>query len=96
MDVQQLNASLNEVSSIQNAYSTSLKEVYHVSDTASGEVLPLYTVYKAEHLWDKWRIGGSPNAETVQSQDGSIRCVLMIGSKVLLSHIVVRLKLSKY
>ena len=40
------------------------------SGTASEEMLPLYTVYKAEHLWDKWIIGGPPNARYICSKSG--------------------------
>lgn len=38
--------------------------------TASGKMLPLYTVYKAEHLWDNWIHGGPENARYNRSKSG--------------------------
>ena len=29
-----------------------------LAGSAAGEVLPLYVVYKSEHLWDIWKEGG--------------------------------------
>lgn len=38
--------------------------------TGSGEVLPPYTVYKAERLYDQWTIGGPKNARYNRSKSG--------------------------
>lgn len=38
--------------------------------TAGGECLPPYVVYKAEHLYDQWRINGPPSARYNRSKSG--------------------------
>ena len=38
--------------------------------TASGTMLPPYTVYKAEHIWDTWVIGGPADARYNRSKSG--------------------------
>ncbi|KAJ8911211.1 hypothetical protein NQ315_014923 [Exocentrus adspersus] len=38
--------------------------------TGSGKVLPPYTVYKAERLYDQWTIGGPANARYNRSKSG--------------------------
>ena len=40
------------------------------SGTASGELLPTYVVYKADHLWDTWTQGGPPNTRYNRSKSG--------------------------
>ena len=37
---------------------------------ASGELLPVYVVYKAEHLWDTWTQGGPPGTRYNRSKSG--------------------------
>jgi len=38
--------------------------------TGTGEVLPPYTVYKAERMYDQWTIGGPKNARYNRSKSG--------------------------
>ncbi|CAK1599466.1 unnamed protein product [Parnassius mnemosyne] len=38
--------------------------------TAEGQLLPVYVVYKAEHLWDTWLEGGPPDAIYNRSKSG--------------------------
>ena len=42
-----------------------------LAGTASGKVLPVYVVYKSDHLWNTWVEGGPPKQDTtVQGLDG--------------------------
>lgn len=38
--------------------------------SASGELLPTYVVYKAEHMWDSWTNGGPPGTRYNRSKSG--------------------------
>lgn len=38
--------------------------------TASGKMLPMYTVYKAEHLWHTWMEGGPTHTRYNRSKSG--------------------------
>ena len=35
-----------------------------LAGTASEEVLPVYVVYKSDHLWNTWLEGGPPKQNT--------------------------------
>ena len=41
-----------------------------LADTAAGELLTLYVVYKSENLWDTWRQGGPPRTRYNRSRSG--------------------------
>ena len=41
-----------------------------LAGTASGEVLPLYVVYKSEHMWSTWRQGGPRGIRFNRSKSG--------------------------
>ena len=41
-----------------------------LAGSASGETLPLYAVYKSEHLWSNWTEGGPKNARYNRSKSG--------------------------
>nr|XP_034838359.1 uncharacterized protein LOC117994536 [Maniola hyperantus] len=38
--------------------------------SADGSLLPLYTVYKSEHLWSAWCVGGPPEARFNRTKSG--------------------------
>lgn len=38
--------------------------------SASGELLPMYVVYRAENLWDSWTYGGPPETRYNRSKSG--------------------------
>lgn len=38
--------------------------------SASGDLLPVYTVYRAENMWDTWTEGGPPGARYNRSKSG--------------------------
>ena len=38
--------------------------------SATGQMVPAYVVYKAEHLWTTWTEGGAPNVLYSQSKSG--------------------------
>jgi len=40
------------------------------SGTASGVILPLYVVYKAEHLYNTWTYNGPPGTRYNRSRSG--------------------------
>lgn len=39
-------------------------------DTAKGEILPMYAIYKSTHLWDAWMKGGPPGCRYDTSDTG--------------------------
>ena len=41
-----------------------------LAGTASGEVLPVYVVYKSDHLWNTWVEGGPPKARYNRTRSG--------------------------
>ena len=41
-----------------------------MSCSAEGQFLPLYVVYKAEHVYDTWIVGGPPNTRYNRSKNG--------------------------
>lgn len=53
---------------VMNTSKASISIMFAV--TGSGEVLPPYTVYKAERLYDQWTIGGPKNARYNRSKSG--------------------------
>ena len=53
-----------------------------------GDMMPPYTVYKAEHLYDEWRTGSPPKPDTTEAkQDGLTLPLSSIGSSVLRSQL---------
>ena len=49
---------------------------------ANGNLLPPYTVYKADNLWDRWTMNGPSKARYGTSKSGwFIQLILMNGSK---------------
>lgn len=40
------------------------------SGAANGKMLPIYVIYKSEHLWDQWTIGGPENTRYNRSKRG--------------------------
>lgn len=53
---------------VMNSTKTAISIMFAV--TASGEVLPPYTVYKAERIYDQWCIGGPPGARYNRTKSG--------------------------
>lgn len=41
-----------------------------LSGTADGQSLPIYVVYKSEHLWDQWLEGGPEDCRYNRSKSG--------------------------
>ena len=41
-----------------------------LAGTASGEVLPVYVIYKSYHLWNIWVEGGPPKARYNRTRSG--------------------------
>jgi len=41
-----------------------------LAGTGAGEVLPVYVVYKSDHLWSTWVEGGPPNARYNRTKSG--------------------------
>lgn len=40
------------------------------SGTADGQSLPIYVMYKADHLWDQWLEGGPAETRYNRSKSG--------------------------
>ena len=40
------------------------------SGAASGDMLPVYVVYKSEHIWDSWTQAGPEGARYGRSKSG--------------------------
>ena len=52
-----------------------------LAGTASGEVLPVYVIYKSDHLWNIWVEGGPPKQDTtLQGLDGFFFVIVSIFS----------------
>lgn len=48
--------------------STAISLMY--AGTADGQLLPIYVVYKADHLWDSWTLGGPRGTRYNRSKSG--------------------------
>lgn len=53
---------------VMNSSKTSVSVMF--CGNAEGTVLPPYTVYKAEHLWERWCIGGPKGARFNRTRSG--------------------------
>lgn len=53
---------------VMNSTKTAISIMFAV--TASGEILPPYTVYKAERIYDQWCVGGPPGARYNRTKSG--------------------------
>lgn len=53
---------------IMNSSKSSMSVMFAVS--ADGDILPPYTVYKALHLYDSWRVGGPSNSRYNRTKSG--------------------------
>ncbi|XP_050295082.1 uncharacterized protein LOC126735176 [Anthonomus grandis grandis] len=51
-----------------NSTKTAISLMY--AGTADGQILPVYVVYKGEHLWDSWTEGGPKGARYNRSKSG--------------------------
>ncbi|KAI0209227.1 hypothetical protein LSAT2_006116, partial [Lamellibrachia satsuma] len=51
-----------------NTTKSSISIMY--AGTAAGHLLPPYVVYKAEHLWDTWTVGGPAGTRFNRSRSG--------------------------
>lgn len=51
-----------------NSTKTAISLMY--AGTADGQLLPIYVVYKADHLWDSWTSGGPPCTRYNRSKSG--------------------------
>lgn len=53
---------------IMNSSKSSMSVMFAAS--GDGDILPPYTVYKALHLYDSWRVGGPPNSRYNRTKSG--------------------------
>lgn len=51
-----------------NSTKTAISIMY--AGTADGQLLPPYVVYKAEHLWDTWTLGGPKGTRFNRTKSG--------------------------
>ena len=53
---------------VQNATKSSFSVMF--AGSAEGEILPVYVVYKAEHMWSTWLLNGPPKARYNRTKSG--------------------------